>query len=498
MIIFFKEIEMKKTSFLYFVLFYLLFACGTGSYELRAPLDGEEVNQLKPTLEWEPVEAAQYYDLQIGTDRDFKDYMGFFGIYNVYYTLQEKLENDTTYYWRIRAVDNDGKTRDWSNPCSFKVKLLVEISDLISPGYGDVITDEKVTLKWEDVKGVKEYELQVDYYDNFSDEPLITVIGLYGPQYTITRGLTSASYYWRVRAMDINGNLSPWSETGYFTYMNYEEMQSDLEGFDYFEGEDMGREDYARDFAPDYEELVPIYFSLLAPDEWEIYLDLYINYEWVTSIQVTMNSKEHRESYYSKEELYIIDEVFQWEIDAASGWLFIEAYGTVVTPDEEFNISAIEEIESSNLQHIFQYELIIPSSGNMYIDYGLACPWIYTWNDSEYKKQVEIIQNLSCKSLEATQIISLNDVHIENNLIKVKICEEKEEVSYIDEIVLIVNGETFYPVQDSQEASDISSIDGKYLILKENDSAVFTYRLPFDLSGAIDCEIKATGYYLKH
>ena len=92
----------------------------------------------------------------------------------------------------------------------------------------------------------------------------------------------------------------------------------------------------------------------------------------------------------------------------------------------------------------------------------------------------------------------MNNVHIENNLIKLKVCEEKDEVSYIDEMVLIVNGQAIYPVQDSQEASDISSIDGKYLILKNNDSTEFTYKLPFDLSGPVDCEIKATGYYLKH
>jgi uncharacterized Zn ribbon protein len=85
---------------------------------------------------------------------------------------------------------------------------------------------------------------------------------------------------------------------------------------------------------------------------------------------------------------------------------------------------------------------------------------------------------------------------VENGLVKLKVCEEKDELSYIDEIVLIIDGHTVYPVQDSEKAYAVSYIDHEYLVLKKGDTVEFFYEIPVKLSGSTVWMVRSTGYYI--
>jgi hypothetical protein len=326
---------------------------------------------------------------------------------------------------------------------------------------GNTVEDKNIMLKWENIKGVKEYELQVDYYQDFSGELLIDEKP-YGPQYTISKHLSSGTYYWRVRAMDLDGNWGAWSETGYFYYINPEEGKIMKE-------DDMGK--------PDYSDILIINYYLSAPSAWDINLDVFINDEFIANINGIIDWEGISG---------------EWEYYGDTDKAVIEVYGTVTTGGEEFSISHIEERD-----YLFdEWDIWINENGEITILMGGACPWLYIWNDTEYLKQVEIIQNLFSESLETTQVAGLKDVYVENGLVKLKVCEEKDELSYIDEIVLIIDGHTVYPVQDSEKAYAVSYIDHEYLVLKKGDTVEFFYEIPVKLSGSTVWMVRSTGYYI--
>jgi hypothetical protein len=59
------------------------------------------------------------------------------------------------------------------------------------------------------VSGATRYELQLDT----ANPPAITVAGTLASSYVPPGSLLPTTYYWRVRASDAAGNLSPWSVT---------------------------------------------------------------------------------------------------------------------------------------------------------------------------------------------------------------------------------------------------------------------------------------------
>ena len=90
----------------------------------------------------------------------------------------------------------------------------------------------------------------------------------------------------------------------------------------------------------------------------------------------------------------------------------------------------------------------------------------------------------------------IKDVYIDDDLLKILVCEEKDEVSHIDEIVLVVNGNTIFPVQDSGIALAVSYIDNEYIILKKGDTLELSYKIPFSPSDDLIWMVRSTGYYI--
>ena len=121
-----------------------------------------------------------------------------------------------------------------------------------------------------------------------------------------------------------------------------------------------------------------------------------------------------------------------------------------------------------------------------------ACPWIYVFNGDKYEKKVEILQNIVGKENEQNQIVLIGKIFIKNNLVKIQIREEKNEISYINQISLIINDEKIY-----SDNNILSSVDEKYLILKKGDICDLNFFIPTHLIEYMDEDtyIEATGFY---
>ena len=122
------------------------------------------------------------------------------------------------HFWRVRARDNTGNLSAWSVVRSFTVDTLApSIPALLSPGDGGLVGTATPTLDWADsadASAVEDYDVQVDDDPgfgslNWSSIPVAST--------ATTGALADGTWYWRVRARDVLGNLSAWSVGRGFT-----------------------------------------------------------------------------------------------------------------------------------------------------------------------------------------------------------------------------------------------------------------------------------------
>ena len=82
-----------------------------------------------PTLIWASVDEADSYRVQVSLEADFSTLIvDESGLEQASYTLAE-LENNTTYFWRVLAV-NEGGESDWSTARS----MVISVPDTTAPG----------------------------------------------------------------------------------------------------------------------------------------------------------------------------------------------------------------------------------------------------------------------------------------------------------------------------------------------------------------------------
>jgi plastocyanin len=73
-----------------------------------------------PTLEWSDVNGVTSYEVQVGTDSKFTDIVASItGLTDTRWFVAPALSNQTTYFWRVRAV-NDCGSGPWSSTWSFR------------------------------------------------------------------------------------------------------------------------------------------------------------------------------------------------------------------------------------------------------------------------------------------------------------------------------------------------------------------------------------------
>ncbi len=102
------------------------------SSKLVAPLNKQTNIKINDTLRWEAVDGGMFYILDIATDYDFNNITeAEDNLTELYYT-PKKLDQLTTYYWRIKPINNNN-TGDWSEIRSFvtgKIAGVIENSDI--------------------------------------------------------------------------------------------------------------------------------------------------------------------------------------------------------------------------------------------------------------------------------------------------------------------------------------------------------------------------------
>ena len=182
-------------------------AASTGTLSAPTVTGGNDA-QGRPTLKWNAVTGAAKYEVYRARSKD--------GTYTKYstttgtsYTNTSYIENGNTYYYKVRALKSDGTAGAWSSIVSVTYRAA-STGTLPAPAVtGGNDSQGRPTLKWKAVSGAAKYEIYRSYSRDGSYSKYSTQTST---AYTNSSYLTSGTtYYYKVRALDANGNAGPYS-----------------------------------------------------------------------------------------------------------------------------------------------------------------------------------------------------------------------------------------------------------------------------------------------
>ncbi len=195
---------------------------------------------LRPTLDWERVELARSYQVQVakaidGVDNPAKIFKGS----NVLTTetfrssppvmLSKTLPRATDLLFRVRSVGIYGSSA-WSEPEAFTTPSSPNVPNLVSPSDGANINTFAPRIDWSNSSRISKhpetdavgYQLQVvKDAAEFRKATPDTVVDEETVLSEFTLGIetlpTAGRYFWRVRAFNADGEYSIWSSVRSFT-----------------------------------------------------------------------------------------------------------------------------------------------------------------------------------------------------------------------------------------------------------------------------------------
>lgn len=191
---------------------------------LAAPPTGTQNISLTPTLYWMNIPGAEKYQLQVSYKQDFSGFSVIVDKSDITDTLftipSGKLNNLTTYYWRVASIASDQKST-YSSVWTFRTKAVDPTPSqtiLSKPENNSTNVKYNPLLDWEDVQTATSYRLQVSKTLNFTQNDLVINKSVPTSNYQVMADELAfkTHYYWRVQAVNETG-YGDWSQIWEFT-----------------------------------------------------------------------------------------------------------------------------------------------------------------------------------------------------------------------------------------------------------------------------------------
>jgi hypothetical protein len=174
-----------------------------------APADGAALAQPQspPLLQWSSSQGAISYTVEVDADADL------IGA-KVYSTKTTSLvvPDPLTigdWYWRVTAVKGTGLVSLPSSTSRFDIQP-VALPQITYPANDVNQAIEDVVLDWTPVPGARTYDVQVALDSGFNNIAL-TITNVQSTRYSPPVTLNSDQFWWRVRAVDLAGQATPWA-----------------------------------------------------------------------------------------------------------------------------------------------------------------------------------------------------------------------------------------------------------------------------------------------
>lgn len=177
---------------------------------LQTPENNAQNVNHTPTFTWKAVSGARSYDFMLDTKSNFSTAIIRNNIPANEIRLVQILNENTTYYWRVRAVNEEGAS-DWSQTFTFTTAYyLPETPRIISPQ--NETTKHPINglkLVWSSALRAQTYELQVTKLPEFT-QLVVNATNLIDTTYILNNLEHYTVYLFRVRAVN-QGGPSEWS-----------------------------------------------------------------------------------------------------------------------------------------------------------------------------------------------------------------------------------------------------------------------------------------------
>lgn len=186
---------------------------------LIAPGNTDSLLTNQTTFDWDPVEGASRYMLQVSTSDSFRSLLVNTTVTDSAYAMTKNLPRNKIIYWRVRAktpVVNSA----WSEVWSFQTGNPPTVPVLVAPVSNALLKDYTPVLNWKDAAvptstTFKHYEIEVDDDKDFSSTviSMTTSLSEFTPE-DVNPFDSNTKYYWRVRAVntvEADDHVSAWS-----------------------------------------------------------------------------------------------------------------------------------------------------------------------------------------------------------------------------------------------------------------------------------------------
>ncbi len=188
-----------------------------GPPNLLEPLNGDTDIVLPVYFDWEDIFSVLEYEIQIDDNSDFSSIEEAFYSSVSEYT-SSNLNQDTYYFWRIRARFNNscgwgnwGTTWGFSTECPIPNQL-----SLIYPANNEVDISAPLLLDWSDEPLAEQYHIMLDDDPYYNSPEIDYEFNSYYSDYTVATLEINTIYYWKVLAYNSCGDAN-WSQSRRFS-----------------------------------------------------------------------------------------------------------------------------------------------------------------------------------------------------------------------------------------------------------------------------------------
>ena len=192
------------------------------------PADNTDGQPLQPQFMWYHSYNASTYTVVVDDNSDFSspeiNQSGITSdsVQGVVFTPSTALAPDTTYYWKVYAINSNGSRPMNGSAFSFKTKPAGNNPgsfSLQSPSSGTTNASRRLNVKWSKSNGAVYYKLEAATDSGFSNI-VVTRDNIKATSYTFEPDLLSANttYYWRVTAFTEDKAYSTAASNNGFSY----------------------------------------------------------------------------------------------------------------------------------------------------------------------------------------------------------------------------------------------------------------------------------------
>jgi len=161
----------------------------------------------KVTFTWDAIPDAIKYKLQLSTKPDFSVLLLNVRTTEPTYFFDTFLQYSKTYYWRIKPIFADSKV-PWLSTWQFTSMDRLIKPELLSPDHNQILDSSEVTLFWNPVENATTYKVIIAKDALFTNKVAARSTESTSEMFNLPDG----RYYWKVKAIDLYGTKSPWSD----------------------------------------------------------------------------------------------------------------------------------------------------------------------------------------------------------------------------------------------------------------------------------------------